>query len=151
MVRKFAVADRLAQNTAGGVLDIPHPSILDNAGADELLEDFKMSYGVLPTAVALPAASTDGLLFPVAGLEGHRSSFLKGSAFEEIVGAFANRGMGIYLTIDPRLQFLSSDELHVEDVLGTGSTHLCLNKTLSHEIIAAILGTGYDLASEITV
>jgi len=148
MPRTFRIAERLANNRSGGILDIPHPAILDHSSLDGLISNFTSTYDAEPVGVVLPVASTDGLLFPVEGLDNQRSRYMREATFIQTVTQCGQRGLDVYLSVDPRLQFLSSDALHVEDIVGNGSQQICVNKELSQEVLSAILGTGFDLASD---
>ena len=103
MVRRtFAFQQRLAQNTGGSVLDIPHTAILRYASPEELISTFKDQWGAVPEAVVIPVTNPDGLLFTVDGLSESLSPYATGLSstlrdYSDIVSRFAELGLDIYL------------------------------------------------------
>lgn len=154
--RKFAFQNRLATNTGGGILDIPHTAILRYASVEELVAIFKDQWGTSPEAVILPVTNPDGLLFPVNGLSETMSAYATGLSttlrdFPDIIQRFADLGLDVYLSIDPTLPFLNSDPLQIIDIAGDSSRQLCLGNSRTQDLVGGILGTAIDIAIESTV
>lgn len=153
--RAFKLQAQLTQNKNGSIIDIPHPALLHFSEPQALIAQFQESWGTSPEAVVLPVTAMDGLLFPVEGLSEPLSSYATGFSsrienFPDIIDAFAKLGLDIYLLIDPTLQFIGTDALHVIDIVGDGSAQLCISNPRSQDVIAAILGTGIDIVVEVT-
>lgn len=151
--RKFSIHDRLSKNAGGGVADIPLWPLLRFATPQDLKETFKEKWGSWPRAVVLPLTAPDGLLFPVEGLgeplSDHASLNERLPDFQSVVAAFAEAGLDIYLLIDPTLDFVRAEPLHIVDIVGDGSHAVCIGNPQAREIIGAILGTGIDIAREV--
>ncbi len=153
--RTFNLQTQLAQNRRGSVMDIPHPALLRYSEPKALIAQFEEAWGTKPEAVVLPVAVADGLMFKVEGLSEPISPYAIGFSgglkdFQDIVHAFAKEGLDIYLLIVPTLQFVGTDALHIVDIVGDGSAQLCISNPRSQDVIAAVLGTGVDLAIETT-
>jgi hypothetical protein len=98
----------------------------------------------------LPVTAPDGLLFRVEGLSDPVSPWAGVSTelkdFQDVVYAFADLGLDVYLLLDPTLPFVRTDALHIIDIVGDGSTSVCIGNPRSQDVMAAILGTAVDLA-----
>lgn len=136
------------------VMDIPHLGILRYLKPKDLMARHKEKWGKDPDGVALPVTYSDGLLFDVEGLNDLRSPNAKVSdelkGFEDVVTAFAKLGLDIYLVIDPTLQFVRTDALHIVDIVKDSSSSVCIGNPRSRDVIAAILGTAIDITLVMT-
>lgn len=153
--RTFGLQKQLTQNMGGSIMDIPHPALLRYSEPKALITQFEEAWGTRPEAVVLPVAASDGLMFKVEGLSEPISPYATGFSgglkdFQDIVHAFAKAGLDVYLLIVPTLQFVGTDALHLTDIVGDGSAQLCISNPRSQDVIAAVLGTGVDLAIETT-
>ncbi len=153
--RTFDLQKKVTQNKVGSIMDIPHPALLRHSDPHALRSQFQEVWGIPPEAVVLPVTAQDGLLFKVEGLGEPFSPYATGYSsklrdYQDIVHAFAKDGLDIYLLIDPTLQFVGTDALHIVDIVGDGSAQLCISNPRSQDVIAAILGTGIDIATEVT-
>lgn len=153
--RNFNLQTQLAENKRGSVMDIPHPALLRYSEPKVLIAQFEEAWGTKPEAVVLPVTVADGLMFRVEGLSEQISPYAIGFSgglkdFQDIVHTFAKEGLDIYLLIVPTLQFVGTDALHIVDIVGDGSAQLCISNPRSQDVIAAVLGTGVDLAIETT-
>lgn len=156
MVRRtFAFQQRLAQNTGGSVLDIPHTAILRYATPEELISTFKDQWGAPPESVVIPVTNPDGLLFTVDGLSESLSTYATGLSstlreYSDIVSRFAELGLDVYLLIDPTLPFLNSDPLQLINISGAPSRQLCFGNSRTQDIVAGLLGSAIDITLEVT-
>ncbi|MEW6208249.1 MAG: hypothetical protein AB1631_07770 [Acidobacteriota bacterium] len=152
MPRVFNLEKRLMESTTNAILDIPHFALLRHKTASDFVAEFKATWKVSPEGVVLPLTSHDGLLFKVSGLDDRLSSYARVSDdlkdYQTVIRAFADLGLGIYLLLEPRLSFIRSASLHVEDIIGQGSPILCIGNPRSQDLMAAIVGTGIDLVNE---
>ena len=136
------------------VLEIPSFSVLRRKSPTVLLEDFEQLWGVKPKLIAIPAVEYDGPLFEVEGLRGiDFSQYAQVSpqypGFEDVVREFSSRGYGIVLLMYPNLSFIPGEGLGLRDILGAASSPFCVANPRSRNILAAILGTGIDIAREV--
>jgi hypothetical protein len=105
--------------------------------------------------VILPAIATDGLMYPCEKIELPLSRYAYGTGkfqdFQTTVADFAKQEtiQTVYLSVEPTLQFVSTDALHVVDIVGDGSSQVCIGNQRTQELIAAILGIGIDLTLEV--
>lgn len=154
MTRKFKIQDILAQNSGNAVIDIPHTALLRYLDPKNIKGWFKEKWGNEPTGVVLPVALPDGLLFPVKGLDEPISPYARISdnyaEFQDVVRAFSQQGLEIYLLLNPTLEFVRAQPLHIVDIVGDGSHALCIGNPISRVIASAILGTGIDIVRTVT-
>jgi hypothetical protein len=147
--RDFNITKRSSEKAGYPIMDVPHLGILRYFRPSALIQRFVGMWGIRPKAVVLPVTYSDGLLFDVEGLNDLRSPNAKISeeyqSFGDVVFAFANEGLNIYLLIDPTLQFVRTDPLFVVDIVNDSSPTLCLGNPSSREVIAAVLGTSVDV------
>jgi hypothetical protein len=120
-----------------------------------LIQNFEKTWGVKPEAVVLPVNLPDGLLFPVNGISEQPSTYSTSFAgglkdFHDIVLAFSQEDISIYLLADPTLPFIQTAALHVVDIVGDSSAQACLGNPRTQDIVAAILGTAIDITIETT-
>ncbi|OQW93593.1 MAG: hypothetical protein BWK79_10300 [Beggiatoa sp. IS2] len=133
------------QSERVGLLDIPHPAVLRYRSPEELINEFKETWGVFPQGVVLPVVVTDGLLFDFEELKLPRSLFSKKEGeyqgFEDTITAFGNNEeiQEIYLSVDPTLQFVITDGLHVVDIVGDSSQQVCVGNPRTQELLGDIL------------
>jgi hypothetical protein len=148
MSRKSKLSQRIEKGAGEGLLDIPHPVILQYRTPDELIQEFKMNWGETPSGVILPVTTPDGLLFDVPDIGLPSSKYKipeeKFLGWTGSVAAFAEKGLDIYLLIDPTLDFVNTDALHIVDISGSGSAQVCIGNERGREVISAILMTGID-------
>ncbi len=149
--RTFKYQELTAPKYVGeGLLDIPHPLILRYKSPEELIAEFEKNFGVKPTGVVLPAIATDGLMYPCEKIELPLSRYTyatgKFQDFQTTVADFASQEAikTIYLSIEPTLQFVTTDALHVVDIVGDGSSQVCIGNQRTQELISTILGIGID-------
>lgn len=147
--RFFNFQTELRNNTKGGVLDIPHLSVLKYLTPKELLDRFEETWGVEAEAVVLPIVSPEGLLFDIKDLTAPISRYAESFAgdleiWEDIVEAFINLDKGIYLSVDPTFPFVETDALHIIDIVNDGAAHLCITNPKSQDLIGFVLGTAID-------
>jgi hypothetical protein len=149
MSRISKLSTRISKGAGAGLLDIPHPVILQYRTPDELIQEFKTNWGEEPSGVVLPVTVTDGLLFDIPGIglpsskyKAPREKFL---GWIESVAAFAGKGLDIYLLLDVTLDFVTTDALHIVDIVGAGAAQVCIGNERAREIMSAILMTGMDL------
>ena len=146
--RNFNIKEKSVERAGYAIMEIPHLGILGHYSPNSLMEKFYNEWGLKPRAIVLPVTYSDGLLFDIEGLKGLRSPNARISdefgEFKDVVYTFAEKGLDIYLLIDPTLQFLRTDSLHIVDIVGDSSSSVCIGNPSSREIIAAILGTAID-------
>jgi hypothetical protein len=147
--RTSKLSTRIHKGAGTGLLDIPHPVILQYRTPDELIQEFKTNWGEAPSGVVLPVTVTDGLLFdvPDIGLPSSkykvpREKFL---GWIESIAAFAEKGLDIYLLLDLTLDFVTTDALHIVDIVGAGAAQVCIGNERAREVMSSILMTGMDL------
>ncbi len=149
MSRESKLTKRIKKGAGEGLLDIPHPVILQYRTPDELIQEFENNWGQKPSGVILPVTVPDGLLFdvPNTGLPSskYKSSKEKFSGWMESVAEFAKKGLKIYLLLDPTLGFVNTDALHIVDISNSGSAQLCIGNERAREVMSAILIVGIDL------
>lgn len=154
MNRKFAIQNILANNSGNGIIDIPHTALLRYLDPKNIKGWFREKWGSEPIGVVLPVALPDGLLFPVEGLDEPISPYARISdnlkEFQDIVRAFSQQGLEIYLLLNPTLEFVRAQPLHIVDIAGDGSHALCVGNPISRAIASAILGTGIDIVRNVT-
>ncbi len=146
--RDFNIIKRSVEKAGLPIMDIPYLGILRYFKPEALIKRFTDNWGIKPQAVVLPIAYSDGLLFEVEGLRDLRSPNAKIAEdlkeFSDVVYAFAKEGLKIYLLLDPTLQFIRTNALHLIDIVGDSSASVCIGNPSSREVIAAILGTAID-------
>jgi len=152
-LRKFKFQTLTKPEGAGeGLLDIPHPLILRYKSPQDLIKEFDNTWGMAPKGVILPVVVTDGLSYEnkEVGLPTSRYAQSEGQylGFEKTVEAFGKEACieKIYLSVDPTLQFVTMDGLHVVDIAGDGSQQVCIGNPRTQELLGAILGGGIDIA-----
>lgn len=153
MGRQFEFQKLTKEGAGEGLLDIPHPAVLTHKTPRKLLENFKNSFGMYPEGVVLPTIATDGLLYPCGDIDLPLSKYRTVGhyrGFEETIAAFAEcpEIKKIYLSVDPTLQFVRTDALHVIDIAGDGSQQVCIINPRTRQLLGAILGIGVDLTIE---
>ncbi len=150
MTRQFKIQKILAGNSGSNVVDIPHLGFLRYVKPDEVIKQFKEMWGVEPQGVVLPVSHPEGLVFKVSGLDEPISPYARVSdrlkEFSDVVHAFAQKGLDIYLLINPTLEFIRAAPLHIVDISGDSSHAVCVGNPMSRAIVGAILGTGIDIA-----
>lgn len=152
MVRTFRLAERASQS-GEPVLDVPTLALLQHFTPGQLVADFKRQWGALPVLVALPVVEPDGLLFDVSGLaDTKRSAFTSPSpdlpGLADVIAAFADLNLSVVLTATYSMSFFNSQELLIENILGSSAAQVCLGNPISRETVAAVIGTGIDIALE---
>ncbi len=150
MPRTFKFQELTKTGAGEGLLDIPHPAVLTHKTPRELLERFKNSFGMYPKGVVLPTIATDGLLYTCGDIELPQSKYKfvgHYQGFQKAITDFAQYPEieKIYLSVDPTLQFVRTDALHVIDIAGDGSQQVCIINPRTQELLGAILGIGIDL------
>ncbi len=152
--RSFKFQERIAKNKANGILDIPNFAVLRHCSPQDMIKNFIKTYDAKPEGVCLPVIAPDGLLFEIQGFGELYSKYRKVSDhlqdFQDVVHSFSEQGLDIYLCLTPKINFFSSDSLHVVDIIGNGTPQLCVNNHLAQELLSAILGTAIDLTLETT-
>jgi len=147
MGRTFTFQKATKTGSGEGLLDIPHPAVFFNKTPQDLIDKFKVDFGVLPKGVILPTVAPDGLLYECSDIALPRSRYASGNYFADTVAAFAGiKGIEkIYLSMDPTFHFVRTDALHVVDIAGDGSQQVCIMNQKVQELIGAVLGIGIDL------
>ncbi|WP_066952433.1 hypothetical protein [Streptomyces lushanensis] len=152
--RPFSIS-RVSETAGEGVLDIPSLSVLRYKDPETLLSDFETLWGVRAKAVALPVLEPDGLLFDVDGLRGvPMSNYAKANSrigsFADAVRVFVTAGLDVTLTLFPGHGFVPGDGIRTRNIAGRTANQACLANPRTSEIFGAILGTGIDIAREVT-
>jgi len=154
-LRQTPLSKRLeAGARAGGLIDIPHFDILNVTSAEQIVSQFQHVYGTRPEGVVLPCVAPDGLLYPVQGFDYPLSSSAKDDSgtlvFIKAVRGFLEEKLPIYVSIDPSLNFVTAQTIHIVDTLHESSSQVCISNQQAQEIIASILMIGIDLVLEET-
>ena len=123
------------------VLDVPDISIFEYSTAEALIEQFHDTWGIRPQTVALPVVCPQGVPFdndftPPASVRygGRNEVYLGDIAYE-----FAAKGMDTLLVLTPTLPFVRSDVLHIIDVKGASSAHVCIAKSSTQKYLRLLL------------
>ena len=153
--RTFPILTRLSDNKGGGIVDVPHTAVFRYASPEDILNLFEQQWGVAAEGVILPVTNGDGLLYPVEGLSESLSAHAidlnpRLKDYRDIIYSFAEKGLDIYLMVDPTLTFIGSNPLHLVDIVGDSSRQVCIGNPRSQDVIGAILGTGVDIVQETT-
>ncbi len=148
--RSYKIFDRIIGGGGEGILDIPHPVVLQCKTPDLLIAEFERVWGVRPNGIVLPVVAPDGLLYECEGLALPYSravqSFATSFDFAETIKRFSQLVPNIYLLLDPTFGFVRTDALHLVDIVGDGSAQVCIGNPRSRELLAAVLGIGIDIA-----
>lgn len=151
--RQFSIHRRMSTGHGDAIIDIPHPVILRHRTAAELVNEFEEEWKVKPKGVVIPVVAPDGLLYRCDGLRVKMSEFSapqdKFKGFSEMLSDFAALGCSLYLALDPSMSFVRSDALHITDIVGEGSSQLCIGNPHATELMGAVLGMGIDIAAEV--
>lgn len=154
MTRQFTIQTLLSERAGDNLVDIPHLGLLRYVEPQKIKRWFKDKWSTEPKGVVLPVAHPEGLLFKVDGLDEPISPYARVSEslkeYPDVVQAFAQQGLDIYLLINPTLEFVRAAPLHIIDIVGDGSHALCVGNHMSRAIVAAILGTGVDITRMVT-
>lgn len=155
MTRRFKIHDLLPQSRSGNnVVDIPHLALLRYLDIRTIKDWFKRQWRTEPTGVVLPVVHPEGLLFEVTGLDEQLSPYAQVSQslreFHDVIQAFAQQGLDIYLLINPTLEFVRAAPLQIVDIIGDSTHALCIGNSVSRAVVSAILGTGVDIARTVT-
>ncbi len=154
MIRQFKIQTLLSQSAGNNLVDVPHLGLLRYLDPRTIKNWFKERWGTEPNGVVLPVAHPEGLLFKVDGLDETISPYAQVSdtlrEFQDVVQAFAQQGLDIYLSINPTLEFIRAAPLHIIDIVGDSSHALCIGNPMSRAIVGAILGTGVDIVRTAT-
>jgi hypothetical protein len=155
--RQFEFNRKISGGGGQAIVEIPHFSILRHRSPKEVLASFEAMWGVKPHGVALPVVSHEGLLFNIEGaglpVSPYAAPAQNLSDFPDVVEAFIeafseqdkqNPDLDIYLLLNPSLSFYRPDPLHVVDIVGDSSSHVCIGNPQSCQLLAAILGTAVD-------
>jgi len=153
--RKFNIQQQSKQNKDGAVMDVPHLAVFKYSDPRGLIQNFEKTWGVKPEAVVLPVNAPDGLYFPVDGISEQLSTYSSNFAgslkdFQDIILAFSQNNVSIYLLADPTLPFVRTAALHVIDIVGDSSGLACIGNPRTQDVVAAILGTAIDITIETT-
>jgi len=152
MARQFKFIASMEKGSGDGILDIPHPAILRYRSPSQLIEDFRKDWGQKPKGVVLPITTPDGLLFDIkdSGLQVSTYRYFDDSSKDIFDAAFefAQLNQDIYLLLDPSLQFVQTNALHITDIAGDNSPQVCIGNRRAQEMIGMLLGTGMDLLKE---
>ncbi len=153
MARQFKFDESMKKGSGDGILDIPHPAILRYTTPSQLIENFQNAWGQAPKGVVLPVAVADGLLFDIegSGLNISTYRYIWDNETKDIFDAaleFAQLGQNIYLLLDPSLQFVRTDALHITDIAGDSAHKVCIGNRRAQELMGMILGKAMDLLKE---
>lgn len=153
--RTSVLSERIqaGQEIESGILDIPHPIILRYRTPTELKNEFEKEWGRKLKGVILPVCAPDGLLFPVENsgqpMSRYERSADKFKGWKQSIKDFADMGLEIYLLLDPTMDFVRTDALHIVDIAGDSSAQVCFGNDRARELASAILLTAVDEALEV--
>lgn len=152
MTRQFKLTEIMKKSSGDGILDIPHPAILQYRSPSQLIKDFENAWGQTSKGVILPVVASDGLLFDIknSGLQMSAYQYIGDSKKDifDVALEFAQLNQDIYLLLDPSLQFVRTSALHISDILGTGTPQVCIGNHRAQELMGLILGMAMDLLKE---
>nr|VFK40469.1 MAG: hypothetical protein BECKTC1821E_GA0114239_100760 [Candidatus Kentron sp. TC] len=137
--------------TERSLIHVPDMAVLSQRNAEEIKTDHHRRWGEAAEGVVLPICTATGVPFEnkFTSQQGIR---YKGKAEQfylgDVVAEFARLGLDIYLTLDPTLHFIKSEQLHIIDISGDSSSQACFSKKRTKQLLAELAKKALEIATE---
>ncbi|VFM97561.1 MAG: hypothetical protein BECKG1743D_GA0114223_101575 [Candidatus Kentron sp. G] len=137
--------------TERSLIYVPDMAVLSQRNAEEIKTDHQRRWGIAAEGVVLPICTATGVPFENA-FTSQQGIRYKGKAessyFGDVVKEFARLGLDIYLTLDPTLHFIKSDQLHIIDISEDSSAQACFSKKRTKKLLADLAKKAIEIATE---
>ncbi|MBI5571524.1 MAG: hypothetical protein HY914_16385 [Desulfomonile tiedjei] len=144
--------EHLGMHCGECVIEIPDIAFLRAGGVSDFIKEFEGTYQAKPVAVAVPIVNGDGVAFgdstlPTGKYLTHRGTPLD---FASMVKECTSKGLDVYLTLDPTLEFVRTSALHIVDIVGDSSSHVCFYKRKTRHFLKELVRRALSIATEAT-